>query len=137
MTEVASSRSDGRERVLVLAPTARSASETFIRANLKGLSFALTAYFGDEVPLNQPWRLAYGSSILLSKLFTRLHWLHLAGWPAACVTCALIRRHQPDVVMVEFGFEAVRVMEACAWSGVPLVVHFRDPMPRLRVAWVY
>ena len=27
--------------------------------------------------------------------------------------------------MVEFGFEAVRVMEACAWSGVPLVVHFR------------
>ena len=125
MTEVASGRSDGRERLLVLAPTARAASETFIRANLKGLSFALTAYFGDEVPLNQPWRLAYGSSILLSKLFTRLHWLHIAGLPAACVTCALIRRHQPDVVMVEFGFEAVRVMEACAWSGVPLVVHFR------------
>ena len=125
MSRVASARSDGRERVLVLAPTARAASETFIRANLSGLSLALTAYFGDERPLKAPWRLAYGSSILLSKLFTRLHWLRLAGLPAACVALALIRRHQPDVVMVEFGFEAVRVMEACAWSGVPLVVHFR------------
>jgi glycosyltransferase involved in cell wall biosynthesis len=125
MNRLVSGRSDGRERVLVLAPTARAASETFIRANLNGLSLALTAYFGDELPLNAPWRLAYGSSILLSKLFTRLHWLRLAGLPAACVALALIRRHRPDVVMVEFGFEAVRVMEACAWSGVPLVVHFR------------
>ena len=113
------------ERVLVLAPTARATSETFVRANLQGLPFAVTAYFGDERPLNAPWRLAYGTAILLSKLFTRLHWLRLAGWPASVVVCALIRRHQPDVVMVEFGFEAVRVMEACSWSDVPLVVHFR------------
>ena len=113
------------ERVLVLAPTARAASETFVRANLRGLPFAVIAYFGDERPLHAPWRLAYGSAILLSKLFTRLHCLQLAGWPAALVARALIRRHQPDVVMAEFGFEAVRVMEACAWSGVPLVVHFR------------
>ena len=125
MSRFASGRINSRERVLVLAPTARAASETFIRANLNGLSFALTAYFGDEVPLTAPWRLVYGTSILLSKLFTRLHWLRLAGLPAACVAFTLIRRHQPDVVMVEFGFEAVRVMEACAWSGVPLVVHFR------------
>ena len=75
--------------------------------------------------MHAPWRLAYGSAIVISKLFTRLNWLHLAGLPAACVAFALIRRHQPEVVMVEFGFEAVRVMEACAWSGVPLVVHFR------------
>ena len=74
-----------RERVLVLAPTARAASETFVRANLQGLPFAVTAYFGDERPLNSPWRLAYGTAILLSKLFTRLHWLRLAGWPAAVV----------------------------------------------------
>ena len=125
MSRFISGRSHARERVLVLAPTGRAASETFIRANLSGLSLALTVYFGDELPLNAPWRLAYGSSILLSKLFTRLHLLRLAGLPAACVTFALIRLHQPDVVMVEFGFEAVRVMEACVWSGVPLVVHFR------------
>ncbi len=114
-----------RERVLVFAPTARAASETFVRANLRGLPFAVTAYFGDERPLMAPWRFAYGSAILLSKLCTRLHWLHAAEWPAALVAGMLIRRHHPDVVMVEFGFEAVRVMEACAWSGVPLVVHFR------------
>ena len=125
MSKVPAGRSNGRERVLVLAPTAHAASETFIRANLNGLSLDLTAYFGDDFPLHAPWRLVYGSAILLSKLFTRLHWLRLAGFPAACVAFALIRRHQPEVVMVEFGFEAVRVMEACAWSGVPLVVHFR------------
>ena len=125
MSEVPAGRSNYRERVLVLAPTARAVSETFIRANLNGLSFDLTAYFGDDLPLHAPWRLAYGSAIVISKLFTRLNWLHLAGLPAACVAFALIRRHQPEVVMVEFGFEAVRVMEACAWSGVPLVVHFR------------
>ena len=125
MSKVPAGRSNGRERVLVLAPTAHAASETFIRANLNGLSLDLTAYFGDDFPLHAPWRLAYSSAILLSKLFTRLHWLRLAGLPAACVAFALIRRHQPEVVMVEFGFEAVRVMEACAWSGIPLVVHFR------------
>ncbi|WP_114993669.1 glycosyltransferase [Synechococcus sp. UW179A] len=125
MTVASQRRELERERVLVLAPTARAASETFVRANLQGLPFAVTAYFGDERPLHAPWRLTYGTAIWLSKLFTRLSWLRLAGWPAAVVVRALIRRHQPDVVMVEFGFEAVRVMEACAWSGVPLVVHFR------------
>ena len=69
MSRVVSSRSDGRERVLVLAPTARAASETFIRANLSGLSLALTAYFGDDLPLHAPWRLAYGSAIFISKFF--------------------------------------------------------------------
>ena len=93
MSEAPAGRSNCRERVLVLAPTARAASETFIRANLKGLSLDLTAYFGDDLPLHAPWRLAYGSAIVLSKLFTRLHWLRLAGLPAACVAFALIRRH--------------------------------------------
>ena len=125
MTRGCHRRESEMERVLVFAPTARAASETFVRANLRGLPFVMTAYFGDERPLKAPWRFAYGIAILLSKLFTRLHWLPLAGWPAAFVARELIRRHQPDVVMAEFGFEAVRVMEACAWSGVPLVVHFR------------
>lgn len=47
------------QRLLVLAPTRRAASETFVRANLAGLPFAITAYFGDEWPLGQPWRFAY------------------------------------------------------------------------------
>ena len=114
-----------QHRLLVLAPTRRAASETFVRANLRGLPFELTAFFGDERPLKSPWRLAYGLAIWISKVLTRFRWLRLASWPAAIVTLGLIRHHRPKAVMVEFGFEAVRVMEACAWTGVPLVVHFR------------
>lgn len=112
-------------RLLMLAPTRRAASETFIRANLEGLPFHVTACFGDECPLGRPLALAYGLAIVLSKLLTRMHLLRLAGIPAALVTGLLIRWQRPEAVLVDFGFEAVRVMEACAWTGVPLVVHFR------------
>lgn len=114
-----------QRRLLVLAPTRRATSETFVRANLQGLPFDVQAFFGDEHPLSRPWRLGYGVAILLSKVFTRMRWLRLASWPASLLTWGLIRRYRPEAVMVEFGFEAVRVMEACAWTGVPLVVHFR------------
>ena len=123
MTEGLSTRFT--HRLLMLAPTRRAVSETFIRANLEGLPFDVTALFGDERPPGRPVALAYGLAILLSKVLTRLRWLRLAEMPAACVVWWLIRRERPDAVLVDFGFEAVRVMEACAWSGVPLVVHFR------------
>ena len=112
-------------RLLVFAPTRRAASETFIRANLAGLPFVVSSYFGDEVSLQQPGQLAYGVAVLFSKAFTRLGWLRLAEWPAALVALCLIRRTRPDVVLAEFGFHAVRVMEAASLSGVPFVVHFR------------
>jgi glycosyltransferase involved in cell wall biosynthesis len=121
--------------LMVFAPTRQAASETFIRANLAGLPFRIQAWFGDERPLVQPLRCLYGSAILLSKLLTRLRLLRLAGLPAAWVAWLLIRLDPPDVVLAEFGFEAVRVMEACRWSGVPLVVHFRgsDASARNRI----
>ena len=72
----------------------------------------MQAYFGDECPWNQPARLAYGLAVLLSKACTRLGLLRLAGWPAAVVARGLIARHHPDLVLAEFGFHAVRVMEA-------------------------
>ena len=112
-------------RLLVFAPTRRAASETFVRANLTGLPFEVQAYFGDEQPWDQPARLAYGLTVLVSKVCTRLGFLRLAGWPAAMVAQALIARHQPDLVLAEFGFHAVRVMEAPKAMAVPLVVHFR------------
>ena len=111
--------------VLVLAPARRAASETFIRSNLAGLPFRKTAYFGDERPLLHPLQALYGGSVLISKLLTSLGWLRLASLPASVVTWLLIFRHRPDAVLVDFGFHAVRVMEAAAWTGVPLVVHFR------------
>ena len=108
--------------LLVFAPSRRAVSETFVRANLAGLPFRIRAWFGDERPLWQPLRFVYGWSILLSKVLTHLGWLRLAGLPAAWVAWLLIRLDPPDVVLAEFGFEAVRVMEACSWAGVPLVV---------------
>ena len=113
------------QRLLVFAPTRRAASETFVRANLVGLPFEVQAYFGDERPWNQPARLAYGLAVLLSKACTRLGLLRLAGWPAAVVAQRLIAHHRPDLVLAEFGFHAVRVMEAAPAMAVPLVVHFR------------
>ena len=113
------------KRLLVFAPTRRAASETFVRANLAGLPFEVQAYFGDEYPWTQPARLAYGLAVLCSKACTRLGLLRLAGWPAAVVARVLIARHRPDLVLAEFGFHAVRVMEAAPVMEVPLVVHFR------------
>ena len=122
-------------KLMVFAPTRRAVSETFIRANLAGLPFQVEAYFGDEFPLAQPLRCLYSAGIFCSKVLTRLGLMRLAGWPAAVVARWLIRLKQPDVVLAEFGFEAVRVMEACFWSGVPLVVHFRgsDASARNRI----
>ncbi len=112
-------------RLLVFAPTRRAPTETFVRANLQGLPFEITAYFGDEKPLSDPGRLAYGLAILVSKALTRFGFLRLASLPGSLVALLLIRRHQPDVLMAEFGFHAVRIMEAATWSDTPLVVHFR------------
>ena len=58
--------------VLVLAPTRRAASETFIRANIAGLPFRKTAVFGDERPLQRPLALLHGWAVLLSKALTQL-----------------------------------------------------------------
>ena len=111
-------------RVLVLAPTRRARTETFVRANLARLPFAVEACFGDEIPWREPLKALYGLAVLASKACTRLGWLRLATVPASVVAVLLVRRHRPDVVMVEFGFHAVRVMEL-ACTGVPLAVHFR------------
>ena len=111
--------------LLVFAPSRRAATETFVRANLEGLPFRTIAYFGDEWPPLQPDRCAYGLAIVLSKVLTRLGLLRLATLPGSLVAWCLVQWHRPDVLMAEFGFHAVRVMEVAPWTGVPLVVHFR------------
>ena len=96
-----------------------------MRANLARLPFAVEACFGDEIPWSEPLKALYGLAVLTSKVCTRFGWLRLATVPASVVAVLLVRRHRPDVVMVEFGFHAVRVMEL-ACTGVPLAVHFRS-----------
>ena len=114
-----------RLTLVVFAPTRRAKSETFIRANLAGLPMRCIPYFGDEWPLRRPLQALYATSIVLSKVLTRMRLLRAASWPASFVAWLIIRRYSPDAVLAEFGFEAVRVMEACVWSDVPMVAHFR------------
>jgi colanic acid/amylovoran biosynthesis glycosyltransferase len=127
-------------RLLVFAPSRRAPSETFIRANLTGLACDTVAYCGDEIPWGgPPLRLAYGLAILLSKALYRaaerfpshgpLGWRgpmqRLGTWIPSQVAIRICRRVRPQVVLVEFGFHAVRVMELAPVTGLPLVVHFR------------
>ncbi|MFM7674864.1 MAG: glycosyltransferase [Synechococcus sp.] len=126
--------------LLVFAPSRRAPSETFIRANLRGLACDTVAYCGDEIPWGgPPLRLAYGLAILLSKALYRaaerfpatgvLGWRdglqRLGTWLPSRVAIRICRSERPDVVLVEFGFHAVRVMELVPATGLPLVVHFR------------
>lgn len=119
-------------QVMVFAPTRRSPTETFVRANLSMLPLRQVAYFGDEFGgrADLPWgrRLGqglYGSAVLISKGCTVVGLHRLATLLPSLVAWGLIRCHRPDVLLAEFGFHAVRVMDAASWSGVPLVVHFR------------
>lgn len=113
-------------RLLLFAPSRRRASETFIRANLRGLGAQAVVVCGDE----RPWRgdrlrLLYGLAILLSKACSRLGWHRLATAVVTPVAVRCCQRERPEVVMAEFGFHAVRVMELVPRTGLPLVVHFR------------
>ena len=112
-------------KLLVFAPTRRAASETFIRANLGGLPFQTHAYFGDERSLSNPLQLLYGISILVSKGLTRIGWFRFSSLPGSLVALLLVKYHKPNLLLAEFGFHAIRVMNVASWSGVPLVVHFR------------
>ena len=111
--------------VLLMAPSRRAASETFIRANLSGFSFRKTVVFGDEYNSENLLLMAHSCAILLSKLLSRLGLLHAASVPAAITTWILVKYYRPNLILVDFGFHAVRVMEAAFWCQIPLVVHFR------------
>lgn len=113
-------------RLLIFAPSRRRASETFIRANLRGMPFNTVIYCGDEFPLfGSPLRLAYGLAVLSSKLLYRIGWQSLGTWIPSQVAIWICRYERPSVVLAEFGFHAVRIMELVPATGLPLIVHFR------------
>ena len=118
--------SSGMIRLVIFAPSRKRASETFIRANMAGLPFRTSVYCGDEVTCRGSiWRTVYGISIAFSKVATRLGLLHLATWFPSIVATEICRHEKPDVVLAEFGFHAVRIMELVPKTGLPLIVHFR------------
>ena len=112
-------------KILILAPSRKAISETFIRANLKELPFKKISFFGDEYDLDDPLKFIYGVSILISKLLTRLRLYKLSTLPSSVIVYLILKIYNPDLILVEFGFHAIRVMESSFWSKIPLIVHFR------------
>ncbi|MCT0230402.1 glycosyltransferase [Synechococcus sp. CS-1324] len=124
------------ERLLLLVPSLKAPSETFIRANAAGLPFDTVVVCADEIPWRgPPLRSAYGLSILFSKLCFRLApslpqalglaVQRLGSWLPSQLMIRICRVERPDLVLVEFGFHAVQVMELVPATGLPLIVHFR------------
>ena len=124
------------ERLLLLVPSLKAPSETFIRANAVGLPFDTVVVCGDEIPWRgPPLRTAYGLSILFSKICFRMAPVlpkgiglavqRLGSWLPSQLMIRICRIEQPDLVLVEFGFHAVQVMELVPATGLPLIVHFR------------
>jgi colanic acid/amylovoran biosynthesis glycosyltransferase len=124
------------ERLLLLVPSLRAPSETFIRANATGLPFDTVVVCADEIPwLGPPLRTAYGLSILVSKALYRLAPAlpsrlgeavrRFGTWLPSLLVTRICRTEQPAVVLAEFGFHAVQVMELVPATGLPLIVHFR------------
>lgn len=113
--------------VIVFVPTRSSPSETFIRRNLAAMPLRQVVFFGDEYAATSRGfgQTVYAVATLISKVCTRLCLQRLSTFPTSFIAYWLIRWYKPDVILVEFGFHAVRVMDAARWSGVPLVVHFR------------
>lgn len=129
------SSSLSRLRLLAFVPSGRAPSETFIRANLRGLPFETVAYFGDEFSWRRPLQLSYAVSVSLSKVLYKLGLRKFGTFPPSLVAWFLCCHHRPNALIVEFGFHAVRMMEGAAWSGIPLVVQFHgaDAFARNRV----
>ena len=123
-------------RVLLFAPTRRSPTETFVRANLARLPLprsptsAMSSASGQDLPLQRrPGQWAYGCAVLFSKVCTRLGWQKLATVLPSLVAWGLIRVHQPDVLLAEFGFHAVRMMDAARWRACRWWCISAGPMP--------
>ena len=113
-------------RLLVFAPTRRAASEHSFEPIWKAFPFgwmltSVTKFLWGVLEM------CLWSGSLSQQSLSRLRWFRLAGWPASLVAKELIQRHQPDLMLVEFGFHAVRVMEAaelqvCQWWFISVVL---------------
>ena len=113
-------------RVIILAPSSKRLSETFIRANLIGLPFEITAYFGDAFgPLFSLAQNLYCLSTLFAKILYHFGFFKLGTFVHSLIVLFLVRVNKPDCIIAEFGFHAVLVMEIASFTDIPVIVHFR------------
>lgn len=113
-----------RLRLLAFVPSWDSPTETFVRANLRGLPFETFAFYGDRLSVRRPFQALYACSVYISKILYQLGLKRIGTFPPSFVAWILCKRYRPNVLIAEFGFHAIRMMDAASWAGIPLVVQF-------------
>ncbi len=113
-----------RLRLLAFVPSSNSPTETFVRANLRGLPFEIFAFYGDLFSPCHPLQALYALSVYFSKVLYHFGFKKFGTFPPSLVALVLCRIYRPNVLIAEFGFHAIRMMNAATWSGIPLVVQF-------------
>lgn len=116
-------------RILVSVGRRNQLTETFIEAHLKYLQPAPVV--ASDFPPVVPGVFRMSFSPLLMGRFA-VSWLRglrpahnqYGRWFHALCFAEILRRVQPDVVLAEFGPQAVEIMHACFRAGVPLAAHF-------------
>jgi len=124
-------------RLGVVVPERNVVSESFIQAQIEGLSEDTIEVWGSPRPLfhGQGGTILSGTSSLLARALGLVTGKGSA-WAAAAAgnrlptsryekqLAAFLRRSRVNVVLAEYGPTGVAVMNACARSATPLVVHF-------------
>src|SRR5262249_3269661 len=111
----------GRSLCVVL-PYYPSHTETFIRSHIEGLAAKVVAVHG--------WRPRIGNRFVLAPPSLIFHKLQRmvsgAGieWETTAAFLKVFRRYHVEAVLAEYGDNAVRVVEACRRTSIPLIVHF-------------
>jgi glycosyltransferase involved in cell wall biosynthesis len=117
--------SEEKLNIAIFSPSQNPYSETFIQAHKKYLKGKIFYYFGsgESIQLEdfglltsktQRWRLKSISKILNKP--ANYTWIKSLS--------RLLKKQQIDVVLVEYGTHANRLLEALKLSGLPFVVHF-------------
>ena len=113
-----------RLRLIAFVPSWDSPTETFVRANLRGLPFKIFAFYGDLFLFCHPLQTLYASSVYISKILYQIGFKKYGTFLPSFVAWILCKIYRPNVIIAEFGFHAIRMMNASSWSGIPLVVQF-------------
>ena len=112
-------------KICIATPTLDVYSETFIRTHLECLPFEVFTLSGSRLDQTS------GGSILRESTLDRLF-----NYPSRKLShfneqefvsnrqAKWLKSNQIDVVLAEYGFTGLHVIQACVKTGIPVVVHF-------------
>jgi glycosyltransferase involved in cell wall biosynthesis len=124
-------------RVCIASQSKLGITDTFIRAHIDRLPFAITTLFGyglafetDGRPLLASWHARPRAvhdrllNILPRFLEFRIREHFLPSPDDAQIVAQFLRERRLDVVLAEYGTTAAFITPACKKAGIPLIAHF-------------